>query len=941
VTQSIDGFTTTGLVSMTKTAGTATFTGNVNGAGLTMSGLGGTLDLGVSLTHTFTGTWTRTNGTLDCNTSTLNLDGGTSGSSGTFIATSATVDFGGTSAQTIPYTNYNNLSFSGARAANSITIGGTVGVAGTLTNTATFSGGNFVLTGSTITFNGSGPQTIASLTYNNLTLSGSGVKTTTGVIVNGILSMEGTATVSATPTYGVAATLQYKGTSTQTTGPELPATISNLTVNNINGVILSSNPVISNLILINGKFLITVTADAGQVKVYGAVDLALIYTITRGNLVSGDSFTGALSRAAGTNAGSYALNLGDLSAGANYTLTFIPANFAITAKAITVSASAGQSKVYGATDPTFNYTHEALVGTDAFSGNLSRAAGTNAGSYALNLGDLSAGANYTLTFIPANFAITAKAITVSGSFIANDRVYDATISATIKTNNLSLNGIVGSEIVTLTPVLAFSDKDIGIGKPVSLTADSSLGGGDAGNYNLSLIGAPTTIANINSITPGGATWTGTISTDWNDPLNWDIGSVPGVTDTVFIPNIGIKPIFSSDVIVRDMTINTGEMLSTGGHAFTVEGNFKLLGTLNAANSIITVGGNLTTNSPGTILGTNVTLIVNGYLGTMAHPINVDITGVLSIQAGGMHDMVSVALQGTGNFSWQGAIPGFVFVNDSPLDHVGQQNFRSSLTQGGSVLYRSDITFPVPMIAMSVFMPIGQVSVPTAVLAPAVIAPVFVPMSLPVPELPKSSSVGKVKLPVAIPPPVFNDVSSYSLLPKPIPELNGVIPKEILTITDLKPLIFEEAMSAPKVKLRFPEGGNITAIYPMNEYFNAGKPERLFLDITASSLLTQPVTFEAFSNIQPAAYLPAPVTAEVFAGASAFVVLPKPLPEFNGVIPLVTLSRPLFLEEAVGAIKIKMMFPGGGNIISSYGMGMPLGVEKDLWEPRIRKEEKKR
>ncbi len=71
----IAGYTTTGLASMTKTSGTATFTGNVTGAGLTINGAGGTLNLGTGLTHTFTGTWTRTNGTLLGNSSTLKKGG--------------------------------------------------------------------------------------------------------------------------------------------------------------------------------------------------------------------------------------------------------------------------------------------------------------------------------------------------------------------------------------------------------------------------------------------------------------------------------------------------------------------------------------------------------------------------------------------------------------------------------------------------------------------------------------------------------------------------------------------------------------------------------------------------------------------------------------------------------------------------------------------------
>ena len=54
-TQSIAGFTTAGTVSMTKTAGVATFMGPVNGLGLTINGPGGTLNLGSGLTHVFTG----------------------------------------------------------------------------------------------------------------------------------------------------------------------------------------------------------------------------------------------------------------------------------------------------------------------------------------------------------------------------------------------------------------------------------------------------------------------------------------------------------------------------------------------------------------------------------------------------------------------------------------------------------------------------------------------------------------------------------------------------------------------------------------------------------------------------------------------------------------------------------------------------------------------
>ncbi len=141
-TQSIDGFTTTGLVSMTKTAGTATFTANVSGGGLAINGTGGTLKLGNGLTHTFAGTWTRTAGTLDGGSSTLNLSLAgtvTSGTGGTFTAGTGTVNYNNATAQTIAAVTYNNLTFSGggAKTMTGATIGGTLDFEGTATTTFT------------------------------------------------------------------------------------------------------------------------------------------------------------------------------------------------------------------------------------------------------------------------------------------------------------------------------------------------------------------------------------------------------------------------------------------------------------------------------------------------------------------------------------------------------------------------------------------------------------------------------------------------------------------------------------------------------------------------------------------------------------------------------------------------------------------------------------
>lgn len=68
------------------------------------------------------------------------------------------------------------------------------------------------------------------------------------------------------------------------------------------------------------------------------------------------------------------------------------------------------SKSYGDTDPPITYTTSGLVGSDGISGTLARAAGDNAGVYAINQGTLDAGGNYEITFSGADFTILPKAL---------------------------------------------------------------------------------------------------------------------------------------------------------------------------------------------------------------------------------------------------------------------------------------------------------------------------------------------------------------------------------------------------------------------------------------------------------------------------------------------------------------------------------------------------
>ncbi|KOP36215.1 hypothetical protein DBB36_11000 [Flavobacterium sp. WLB] len=114
--QNIGGFTTTGLISMTKTGGTATFTGNVtssNAGALTINGTGGTLNLGSSLSHTFTSV-VLTNGFLNGSSSIINLSAATpfTGTTSNFQPATGTVNLNGAAQNTV-LSNFYNLTLSG------------------------------------------------------------------------------------------------------------------------------------------------------------------------------------------------------------------------------------------------------------------------------------------------------------------------------------------------------------------------------------------------------------------------------------------------------------------------------------------------------------------------------------------------------------------------------------------------------------------------------------------------------------------------------------------------------------------------------------------------------------------------------------------------------------------------------------------------------------
>ncbi|PZU17018.1 MAG: hypothetical protein DI589_26630, partial [Shinella sp.] len=143
------------------------------------------------------------------------------------------------------------------------------------------------------------------------------------------------------------------------------------------------------------KSPIVITANALS-KEYGTTDPALTYTGI-GFVYDEDEtvFTGALSRVAGEAVGTYAITQGTIQA-ENYIITYVGADFNITKATLNIVADA-KSKTYGTADPALTYAVTGLTNNDdqsVITGALTRAAGENIGTYAIEQGTLATTANY-------------------------------------------------------------------------------------------------------------------------------------------------------------------------------------------------------------------------------------------------------------------------------------------------------------------------------------------------------------------------------------------------------------------------------------------------------------------------------------------------------------------------------------------------------------------
>ncbi|WP_121628905.1 YDG domain-containing protein, partial [Poseidonibacter antarcticus] len=238
---------------------------------------------------------------------------------------------------------------------------------------------------------------------------------------------------------------------------------------------------------------ITVSAN-DLTKVYGQEDATLTYTTD--GLETGDKLTGTLKREAGedVNSAGYAITQDTTLTNSNYTVTFTNGKYTITPKALTVTNLTVKDKTYdGTTSATLlnNGTIDKLTGdnvvfTTAATFNNKNVEDTKTVNldYTLSGDDAS---NYTLadaTSVETNAKITAKDITAITGITAENRTYDGTTDATLKTTNAKFTGMITTDELSVgTSTGTFVDKNVAENKIVNIT-NLTLSGDDKDNYNL-------------------------------------------------------------------------------------------------------------------------------------------------------------------------------------------------------------------------------------------------------------------------------------------------------------------------------------------------------------------------------------------------------------------------------------------------------------------------
>jgi predicted RNA-binding protein with TRAM domain len=202
--------------------------------------------------------------------------------------------------------------------------------------------------------------------------------------------------------------------------------------------------------------------------------------------------------AANASAGSYNSQTVTLSSSGATNTSIAIGNSTVNRYPVTVGAVA-KTKVYGEADPALTYTNDPLLFSDTFTGSITRAIGTNAGTYAITQGTLT-NANYDITFLTNSFTISTKALTITANPVTKALGLQLTTPQTGSTNFTSSGLISGESISSVTiTYTAGAGSAAESGVYTNAVVPSAPLGINTNNYEITFVAANLTVDNAPSI----------------------------------------------------------------------------------------------------------------------------------------------------------------------------------------------------------------------------------------------------------------------------------------------------------------------------------------------------------------------------------------------------------------------------------------------------------
>ncbi|SFU52012.1 Extended Signal Peptide of Type V secretion system [Polaromonas sp. YR568] len=269
----------------------------------------------------------------------------------------------------------------------------------------------------------------------------------------------------------------------------------------------------------------------------------------------------------------------------NYTFTGGTQQASVTQASLTVGTS-NVTKTYDSTTSavgTATVTGGTLFAGDSLTGGSFAFTDKNAGTgnktvttSGVTVGDGVNNGNYAVTYSNNTTSTINKAdLTVTASGV--DKVYDGGTAATVGYGDNRL----GSDVLSITGVAAFGDKNAGTGKSVGVNS-IALGGTDAGNYNL----LNTTTSTTASITPKALTVTANGDTKLYDGSAYSGGN--GVSYNGFVAGDSVSDIGGALAYGGSSqgAVAAGNYVISAGGLSSISGNYALA-FVNGGLSIVT------------------------------------------------------------------------------------------------------------------------------------------------------------------------------------------------------------------------------------------------------------------------------------------------------------------------------------------------------------------